>query len=147
MNTTTQGQSVDRVQWLVSVLAFTKYELHVIKKLVKEKYFKGTLMTVSETKTFFCSIKVMKPLTCDFSGLSALGISVERQKEVRRNQARSNKEARKAKGPRIFPASHSPGPNKSIPKVWPQRFPSPPSFDCSASFYFLLLFMGERRDA
>ena len=41
---------------------------------------------------------------------------------------------RKSKGPRMFPTIHSPGPNKSILKVWPQRFPSVPSFDCSAFF-------------
>lgn len=90
----------------------------------------------------FFSIKVMKSLTCDFPGLSALGISVEWQKKVRRNQARSNKEPRKSKGPRIFPTFHSPGPNKSISKVWPQHFPSLPSFDCSAFFLFIYLQKG-----
>lgn len=45
--------SVDRVRWLVLVLAFLK-ELHVVKEPAKEKYFKGTPMGVSETKTIFC---------------------------------------------------------------------------------------------
>lgn len=85
----------------------------------------------------FFSIKLMKSLTCDFPGLSALGISAEWQKKVRRNQARDNKEPRKSKGPRIIPTFHSPGPNKSISKVWPQHFPSLPSFDCSASVLFI----------
>lgn len=54
-----------------------KYELYVIKKLVKEKYFKGILMIVLEIKIFFCSIKVMKLFICDFLGFLVFGILVE----------------------------------------------------------------------
>ena len=106
---------------------------------MQEIYFKNTLslQIVSKTKIFFqrksneiAQLRLPRALSS-----RCFSETVER-----RNQARSNKEPRKSKGPRIFPTFHSPSPNKSISKVWSQRFPSLPSFDCSALFFFFLIY-------
>lgn len=112
---------------------------HTLLKSQWKKNISKALQWSSLTGKHFFGIKVMKLLTCDFPGPSLSSwCSSERQEEVRRNQDRSHREPRRSKGPRPFPAFHPPGPNKSVSKVWPQRFYKSPQFRlfCLPFFFF-----------
>lgn len=90
----------------------------------------------------------MKSLTCDFPELAAHGISAKWQKEVRRNQAQSNKEPRESKGSGIFPTFHSLGPNNQYRKFSLSVFQVSPVSIVLPLFFFFLFFnlQGGRRE-
>lgn len=133
---TTQGHSVDRVQWLVLVLAFLK-ESHVAKEPVKEKYFKGTPMVVSNRKTFFrhksheiAHLRLPRTLA------QFLGVPVNGRKkwEGIKTAVIENQGGQKAPDP--SQPSILLAPINQYRKFGLSVFTSLPSFDCSAFLFF-----------